>query len=72
MTHIALADLPDNLKSRLLDSIEPDQYIGVIIAVKHSDFAGLGAERLRALCCPNGLLYDVKGLFDPAEVDFQL
>ena len=66
------ADLPDNLKSRLLDSIEPNQYIGVIIAVKHSDFAGVGAERLRTLCCPNGLLFDVKGLFDPADVDFQL
>jgi UDP-N-acetyl-D-galactosamine dehydrogenase len=44
----------------------------VIIAVAHRDFAELGAAGLRALCRPDGVLYDVKYLLPADAVDGRL
>jgi UDP-N-acetyl-D-galactosamine dehydrogenase len=47
-------------------------YDAVIIAVGHKQFSDMGAGRLRALCKPNGVLYDVKGLLPAEDVDARL
>jgi UDP-N-acetyl-D-galactosamine dehydrogenase len=54
--------------------VEPEQgvYDAVIIAVAHDMFAELGADRLRALCKPDGVLYDVKYLLPAEAVDGRL
>ena len=41
-------------------------YDAVIIAVGHKQFSDMGAGKLRSLCKPGGVLYDVKSLL-PAE-----
>jgi UDP-N-acetyl-D-galactosamine dehydrogenase len=67
---------PDNAKDEygidLLAVPEPGSYDAVIIAVAHDRFSELGAEALRALCKPDGILYDVKCLLPAAAVDGRL
>jgi UDP-N-acetyl-D-glucosamine/UDP-N-acetyl-D-galactosamine dehydrogenase len=48
------------------------EYDAVIVAVGHRQFAGLGAAGLRALCKPDGVLYDVKYLLPSDQVDGRL
>ncbi|MDG1286935.1 MAG: nucleotide sugar dehydrogenase [Rickettsiales bacterium] len=47
-------------------------YDAVIIAVGHHQFIELGATNIRALCKPDGILYDVKGLFKISESEERL
>jgi UDP-N-acetyl-D-galactosamine dehydrogenase len=53
---------------------EPGQgdYDALIIAVGHEQFRDMGAGKLRALCRPNGVIYDVKGLLPAEDVDARL
>jgi UDP-N-acetyl-D-galactosamine dehydrogenase len=48
------------------------EYDAVILAVGHRQFAERGAAGLRALCKPDGVLYDVKYLLPADEVDGRL
>ncbi len=50
----------------------PGLYDAVIIAVAHDEFSGIGAEGLRALCKPEGILYDVKCLLPADATDGRL
>jgi UDP-N-acetyl-D-galactosamine dehydrogenase len=50
----------------------PGNYDAVIIAVGHNQFREIGASKLRALCKPDGVLYDVKGLLPAEAVDARL
>ena len=67
---------PDNAKDEYgIDLVaDPEQgvYDAVIIAVGHDSFSELGAEGLRALCKPDGILYDVKYVLPAAAVDGRL
>ncbi len=67
---------PENVRREYaLDMItEPrsGNYDAVIIAVGHRQFRDIGAEKLRALCKPGGVLYDVKGLLPAEAVDARL
>jgi UDP-N-acetyl-D-galactosamine dehydrogenase len=47
-------------------------YDAVIIAVAHKEFQSMGSEKIRALCSENGVLYDVKHILPPADVDARL
>jgi UDP-N-acetyl-D-galactosamine dehydrogenase len=47
-------------------------YDAVVIAVGHEDFRTLGADGLRALCKPKGVLFDVKYLLPADQVDGRL
>jgi UDP-N-acetyl-D-galactosamine dehydrogenase len=47
-------------------------YDAVIIAVAHDEFRNRGEQGLRALCKPNGVLYDVKYLLPSTAVDGRL
>jgi UDP-N-acetyl-D-galactosamine dehydrogenase len=51
---------------------EAGAYEAVVVAVAHRQFREMGAAAVRALARPNGLLYDVKGLFPRAAVDDRL
>jgi UDP-N-acetyl-D-galactosamine dehydrogenase len=44
----------------------------VIIAVAHDEFCALGAEGIRAFGKENSVLYDIKYVLSPNEVDDRL
>ena len=48
------------------------EYDAVVLAVAHRQFVALGAEKLRALCKPDGVLYDVKHILPAAASDGRL
>ncbi|WP_299607682.1 nucleotide sugar dehydrogenase [uncultured Tateyamaria sp.] len=58
---VALTDLP-----------ETADYDAVILAVPHDTIVAQGPERLRALLKDNGVLFDMKAVFDAAESDLRL
>lgn len=60
----------DNLT--LVASIEDGTYDAAVVAVAHREFVAMGPARIRALCRPNGVVYDVKSMFAPEDVDAQL
>jgi len=67
---------PDEARAALgIDLVEPAQggvYDAVVIAVAHRQLAALGAEALRRLAKPDGILYDVKHLLPADRVDGRL
>jgi UDP-N-acetyl-D-galactosamine dehydrogenase len=56
----------------LVQELEPAVYDAVVIAVGHEQFLAKGAEGMRALCKPGGVLYDVKYLLPAEAVDGRL
>ncbi|MEZ5540825.1 MAG: Vi polysaccharide biosynthesis UDP-N-acetylglucosamine C-6 dehydrogenase TviB [Pseudomonadota bacterium] len=56
----------------LIEQPQPGRYDAVIVAVAHRDFTALGAAGLRALCKPEGVLYDVKYVLPADAVDGRL
>jgi UDP-N-acetyl-D-galactosamine dehydrogenase len=67
---------PDDVRREYaLDMVaEPGEgnYDAVIIAVGHKQFSDMGAGKLRSLCKPGGVLYDVKSLLPAEAVDARL
>ena len=57
---------------RMLPEIRVGQYDVVILAVAHDEFANMGSARIRALCKPGGILYDVKQVLPATDVDGRL
>ncbi|BBL76344.1 Vi polysaccharide biosynthesis UDP-N-acetylglucosamine C-6 dehydrogenase TviB [Methylomagnum ishizawai] len=53
----------------LLPEPKSGHYDAVIIAVAHREFTALGAEGIRALAKPGGILFDVKYALPPEAVD---
>jgi len=51
---------------------ETGRYDAVILAVAHDEFKTMGAEQLRALAKPGGVLYDVKYVLPASAVDGRL
>lgn len=51
---------------------EAGVYDAVILAVAHREFAAMGPQQIRALCKPNGVLFDVKHILPATEVDGRL
>ena len=52
--------------------VENDKYDAIILAVAHREFSDLGLEAIRAFGKPVSVLYDVKYLFRPDQVDGRL
>ncbi|KAB7622913.1 Vi polysaccharide biosynthesis UDP-N-acetylglucosamine C-6 dehydrogenase TviB [Alkalilimnicola sp. S0819] len=48
------------------------KYDAVVIAVAHEQFHAMGAERIRALLKPTGVIYDIKYLLTAEQVDGRL
>ncbi|MEL6215377.1 MAG: nucleotide sugar dehydrogenase [Pseudomonadota bacterium] len=56
----------------LLEAPEPANYDTVVIAVAHHQFREWGAERIRSLCKPHGVIYDIKYLLPEDATDERL
>ena len=48
------------------------RYDAVILAVPHDELIGVGARGLRAMLNSNGVLFDMKAVFDQSESDLRL
>ncbi|MGH1355086.1 MAG: Vi polysaccharide biosynthesis UDP-N-acetylglucosamine C-6 dehydrogenase TviB [Thalassovita sp.] len=55
----------------LKDSLEAG-YDGVVLAVAHSQFREMGAEKIRALGTPDSVFFDLKNVFDLSDSDLRL
>ncbi|MBV2092833.1 MAG: Vi polysaccharide biosynthesis UDP-N-acetylglucosamine C-6 dehydrogenase TviB [Candidatus Thiodiazotropha sp. (ex Ctena orbiculata)] len=55
-----------------IESLSEGTYEAVILAVAHKEFQQMGAEKIRALCKQNGVLFDVKNVLPVDEVDARL
>ncbi|MFT5276200.1 MAG: UDP-N-acetyl-D-galactosamine dehydrogenase [Saprospiraceae bacterium] len=47
-------------------------YDAVVIAVAHSEFVAMGSEKIKQLCKPKSVLYDLKYVLDKTESDLRL
>ncbi len=56
----------------LIENLKPNQYDGLIFAVKHKEFLDMGIEKLKKLCRQNCAIYDVTSSFNIPEVDERL
>lgn len=56
----------------LISELQEGAYDSVILAVSHREFKEMGSDKIRALGKKNSVLFDVKYLFDAAEVDGRL
>lgn len=58
----------------ILPVSQPDQgvYDAVILAVAHRQFTEMGVNRIRALCRPNHVIYDLKYILPREAVDLRL
>ncbi len=57
---------------KLLPQPESGAYDAIVLAVAHREFQTLGAAGVRALGQPGCLIYDLKSVFMPSEVDLRL
>jgi UDP-N-acetyl-D-galactosamine dehydrogenase len=55
-----------------INELSEGSYDAVILAVAHQEFQQMGAEKIRALCKENGVLYDVKNVLPVEDVDARL
>jgi len=55
-----------------IPELQENHYDAVILAVAHKQFVEMGAEKIRALCKPQGILYDVKNILPKETVDGRL
>ncbi|MCU7843147.1 MAG: Vi polysaccharide biosynthesis UDP-N-acetylglucosamine C-6 dehydrogenase TviB [Candidatus Thiodiazotropha sp. (ex Monitilora ramsayi)] len=55
-----------------IPALEDNTYDAVILAVAHEEFVEMGAEKIRALLKPEGILYDVKNILPKETVDGRL
>ena len=56
----------------LIDAPKPNTYKAVILCVAHGEFMEMGSEKLRELCTSDGVLFDVKSVLPPPDVDGRL
>ncbi len=56
----------------LAEQLTPGQYDAVVIAVAHREFQGLGSDAIRALCKPDGIVYDIKYMLPEGQSDERL
>jgi len=55
-----------------IPKLEKGAYDAVLLAVAHRQFAAMGSQEIRALCKPDGVLYDVKQMLPAADSDGRL
>ena len=57
---------------RPIEKPENGTYDAIILAVSHNEFRAMGSSAIRGLGKPNHVLYDIKYVLSPAEVDGRL
>jgi UDP-N-acetyl-D-galactosamine dehydrogenase len=55
-----------------ISEIKEGEYDAVILAVAHREFKQMGAEKIRAFCKENGVLFDVKNILPADMADARL
>jgi UDP-N-acetyl-D-galactosamine dehydrogenase len=55
-----------------IQSLRENHYDAIILAVAHSEFIDMGTDKIRSLCKPEGILYDVKNILPKEAVDGRL
>lgn len=53
----------------LIHELQNEKYDAIIIAVAHDEFKEMGIKKIRKLCKPESVIYDVKYTFKKDEVD---
>ena len=61
-----------DLHINVITDLQSNTYDSIIIAVQHSVFGDIGAEKIKSLGKKNSVFYDVKGLLPRDEVDGRL
>ena len=56
----------------LIQTLNKNDYDGIIIAVAHKIFIEMGKIEILNLCKKNHVIYDLKYIFDQADVDLRL
>ena len=57
---------------KLITELRDGNYGGVILAVPHKEFLTIGVKRIRDLCLPSGIFFDLKSALDITESDLRL
>jgi UDP-N-acetyl-D-galactosamine dehydrogenase len=57
---------------RPVKSLKDGSYDAVVVAVSHNEFKKLGIDKVRKLCKPTNIIYDIKYVFPAAQVDGRL
>lgn len=55
-----------------VETLAPNTYDAIIVAVGHREFVELGSDALRAFGKPGAVLYDIKGIFGKSGSDLRL
>lgn len=55
-----------------INSVVPNSYDGIVLAVAHEQFCAMGATRIRGFGKPSHVLYDLKYILQPDESDLRL
>ena len=56
----------------LTQQLTDNHYDAILLAVAHDEFIQLGSQTIRQSLKPNGILFDIKGMFSSEEVDERL
>ena len=59
-------------KFDLIQNIKPKQYSAVILAVNHDYIKKLSLKVIKSYGIPGSIIFDLKGMFRPSEVDISL
>jgi len=62
----------DEYNLKLLSKPANNHYDAIIIAVAHHEFIEMGINKMKALCKPDCVIYDIKYIVDAGEVDGRL
>lgn len=65
-------DAINEIQINPIEHLETETYDAVVLAVAHRQFIEMGEKKIRALCKPNGILFDVKGILPKNATDGRL
>ena len=71
----SIEEAKEEYKINIINNIkafEDSSYDSIILAVSHNEIIDLGSEKIRSLMKKNGILFDLKNMFDKSEVDLRL
>ena len=69
---VPAADAQREYGISLLENPQSNQYDAIVIAVAHSEFRNMGADKIRSFGNNNCLIYDLKYLLADTESDLRL
>ena len=70
--HVKPEEVPAEVNGQFISSPEKDRYDCIVLAVNHSEFIAMGAEKIREFGTKNHVLFDLKYGFHSRESDGRL